>query len=914
MRRILGNVIGRIGRFVVAFCGAVILFLALIVVAVEYLDWSWLRPHIAAYTEKNYGFKVDIEGPMRFRLFPDVGVDVKNVRVIDTTNPLKADFFSTQECSLRIKILPLFKGDLVAEEFNLRRSELNMNLEAIAHITALAAKTDEPKKTPAKKTLEGEDDDLVSDWPFPVVENINVQDFIFKYHDGKGAPNLVAVDRLAGQVLMPPEPIILVSAGAAQGAAFRLDFHAGGSLKDEETAYPTKIEFATEGLTIGVNGDIKEVIRNSGASLRLTVNASNVGHVAKAWGKTLKVPPFKLFSRIKHAGRDWLLTDIKASMGQSLVLGEIRYIPRDLKSLIDVKLEAPNIRFVDVQSLLPGAEVKDKRSTPSQHALASKKTVAKSIPTGSDKSPSIGARLSKDRLADIELVLPDVDLRAEIQHIDLPLVKGNSMMSLDAKIRDDALKINSFVARLGVRRGKILSEVKVKGMVGKIPSLLGMNLALSAEGNDLESFAAGLMRLELPDKMPDYNLQSRWRRERNKFSLSQLSLVFGESSLHGSGYVDISKKPMVVANLTSPKITTADFEAFTGDLKGEEKSKPTPVVADPEGDRKEKEAKAKAVAWVLPDKPLDLEILKTFNAALDVKLGQLVGPNETLSLSSADASLRLEDGDLHLLHFSVATKDRGVVAGRSSFLTSTPSPQLSLTLGINALNVGKLAEPATQKMPLEDLRAPDLISAMIGGYADLKTHGRSLKSLAENTNGTLGLYSEKGKLSRLVIEAVGIDITEGLGAFAQNTPSTPLDCLIAVVPVEDGVAKFNDAMLATKDSNVYLDGQFDIVDGRSDLQFHTRPRDFSIGSVRAPINVKGPVTDATPQPDYGIVALKGLAAVGLAVLIHPAALIIPLIEPAPGSKRVCKNQKDVIAAVEYRSKDILGKQEIQVAH
>jgi hypothetical protein len=70
-------------------------------------------------------------------------------------------------------------------------------------------------------------------------------------------------------------------------------------------------------------------------------------------------------------------------------------------------------------------------------------------------------------------------------------------------------------------------------------------------------------------------------------------------------------------------------------------------------------------------------------------------------------------------------------------------------------------------------------------------------------------------------------------------------------------------------------------------QIETEPKHFSVGSVAAPIKIKGPLKDPAIYPDPGELAARTGSAAAFGILLTPLAALIPTIELGLGEDNDC---------------------------
>ncbi|RZA11776.1 MAG: hypothetical protein EOP10_32510 [Proteobacteria bacterium] len=134
-----------------------------------------------------------------------------------------------------------------------------------------------------------------------------------------------------------------------------------------------------------------------------------------------------------------------------------------------------------------------------------------------------------------------------------------------------------------------------------------------------------------------------------------------------------------------------------------------------------------------------------------------------------------------------------------------------------------------------------------------------------------------------------------------------LQCGLLSFEANKGVYETKTFLLATTDTNFLGNGKLDLPGNKVDFRLSANPRDFSIGSIRTPIYLRGPLNDIEAGLEKKDLIIKGAAAVVLGA-INPALALLPLIEPGMGKKGECGKYLDQIASVQADAKkNVSGK-------
>jgi uncharacterized protein involved in outer membrane biogenesis len=253
----------------------------------------------------------------------------------------------------------------------------------------------------------------------------------------------------------------------------------------------------------------------------------------------------------------------------------------------------------------------------------------------------------------------------------------------------------------------------------------------------------------------------------------------------------------------------------------------------------------------IPAVPLPVEVLRRFDAELQLTVAELVAGGGTYRDSRTTA--RLAEGRLRMEPLSV-----GLPGGR-----------LELKLGVDAA-----AEPprftlaGRQEGPGLDLR-PLLqaygLNGQAGGRleleADLNGSGTDLRSLAGSLGGQLGLAMVNGQIDNRLLDRFTGDLRRMLVPSAPSDGGTALRCLALRLALREGVARPQALLLETGLADVVGSGEIDLRQERLALRLLPQLRLGSLG-LTAPVLIGGSFRRPTyrldpagaPEAAAGIIA------------------------------------------------------------
>lgn len=347
--------------------------------------------------------------------------------------------------------------------------------------------------------------------------------------------------------------------------------------------------------------------------------------------------------------------------------------------------------------------------------------------------------------------------------------------------------------------------------------------------------------------------------ERTAVVVSQASL--GTSRLGGEFIYDRSgDKPLLAGRLRGSRLALADLGPAIG--VPEEKPKAGP------GDR------------VLPDRSFDLPSLAAMNANVVIDIGLFdVGKGFLKPLAPLKGHLVLKDALLSITDLSASTAG-GQVMGKLSLDGRKQNTALWK------------ADLSWKNVQLDDwipaLRPAGRVpyaTGQVDGRVVVAGQGKSTAAILGSLDGTIQARLRDGTLSHLGVELAGVDLAQGLGILLKGDEVLPVPCGRADVVAKNGVLKPDLFLLTTRDSTVWAEGTVSLVDEKLALQAKVAPKDFSLLTLRTPIQVTGTLGEPHVSIEVGKLLPRVAGAIALGALM-PVAAIVPFIDT--GNKELAR--------------------------
>lgn len=400
---------------------------------------------------------------------------------------------------------------------------------------------------------------------------------------------------------------------------------------------------------------------------------------------------------------------------------------------------------------------------------------------------------------------------------------------------------------------------------------------------------------------PPYVLDGKLYREKDLWRLDPFVAKIGASDLRGNATFDVvGERPKLVADLTSQKLTFPDFSGFLG---GEVAKKEDTGIDQVQRKTEQKKAegaptreppKTKSTG-AIPDTEIDFERLKAMDAHVKFRGTRVESP--VVPISEVATELTLKNGLLQVkpLRF-------GIGKGKVDLLVTLDGRRkpaaIATAVTVNRVPIGEVLKSVERKLQQQQTSI-----GTIGGRAEFKGQGNSLKALLASSNGHLGLAMEEGQLGLLLLELIGLDAAESIGILVAGNKPVPLRCAIADFEFIDGIMGSKTFLIDTKDTNIAGEGAVNFKTERIDFRLTPYPKDFSPLSARSPIAVSGPLNDIKVRPETGPLAARlGLAAV-LSAVLTPIAAPLAFLDVGLGKDSDCaKFVGEVRARIEQQKR------------
>ncbi|MFL9898789.1 AsmA family protein [Paraburkholderia fungorum] len=406
------------------------------------------------------------------------------------------------------------------------------------------------------------------------------------------------------------------------------------------------------------------------------------------------------------------------------------------------------------------------------------------------------------------------------------------------------------------------------GLVGTITDpahLAAVDLRLWLQGNSLARLYS-LTGVTLPDTPPyatEGRLVGQFKSSGNVFKYENFTGRVGGSDLNGSLiYTARKPRPLLQGELVSHLLQFSDLAPIIGADSNASKAKRGDATAQP-GNK------------ALPVEAFRTDRWKAIDA--DVKFtGRRIVKSPDLPITDLYTHVVMTDAVLSLepLKFGVAG---GSLSSNIHLDGSTTPLKGRFSTSARHLKLKQL---------FPSFKTMQNALGEINGDAALTATGNSPAALAATSNGEVKALVTDGTVSRLLMEAAGLNVANVVYEKLFGKRDVKINCAAADFVATNGVLDSRVFALDTDDAVIDIDGNVNMRDETVDLGVHPHTKGFRVFSLRSPLYVKGTFKDPHVGVNAAALALRGGAAVGLG-LINPFAALIPLLAPSNNKPLPC---------------------------
>ncbi|WP_027784322.1 MULTISPECIES: AsmA family protein [Burkholderia] len=409
-------------------------------------------------------------------------------------------------------------------------------------------------------------------------------------------------------------------------------------------------------------------------------------------------------------------------------------------------------------------------------------------------------------------------------------------------------------------------RISLVGTVTNLAHLAAVDLRLWLQGSSMDRLyqLTGITLPATPPYATEGHLTGNIQSGSSVFRYEKFTSRVGGSDLNGTLiYTQRQPRPLLKGELVSNLLQFKDLAPVVGADSNASKAKRGVAARQPPN---------KAV----PTEGFRTERWKAIDA--DVKFtGRRIVRNPALPVTDLYTHIVMTDGVLSLepLKFGVAG---GSMASNLHLDGSARPLKARASTQMRHLRLKQL---------LPTVKTMQSALGEVNGDAQLSATGNTPAALAATSNGEVKLLVTDGTLSRLLLEAAGLNVANVVYEKLYGERVVHINCAAADFVVTDGILDSHAFALDTDDAVINVDGKVNMKDETMDLGVHPHTKGLRIFTLRSPLYVKGTFKNPHVGVNPTALALRGGAMVGLG-LLNPFAALIPLIAPSNHKPLPCQ--------------------------
>lgn len=425
--------------------------------------------------------------------------------------------------------------------------------------------------------------------------------------------------------------------------------------------------------------------------------------------------------------------------------------------------------------------------------------------------------------------------------------------------------------------------VKAAGTITSLLKFSAVDMRVALRGESLAQLFP-LFGIALPETRA-YETEGHLLHSADTWRYEKFSGRVGNSDIAGTVQIDIGgKRPVMEANLVSNVLDIADLGPLIG-------ARPGSVQAAKRAALPPSRATHIAVqVHVLPDMPFKTDRWDSVDAEVILKAKAIRHVKE-LPLEDLVVHLSLRDSVLILdpLNFGLAGGQLNAVIS----LDGRKDPiQAHARVQARKILLSKL-------FPTSELAKTSI--GQINGDFDLTGKGNSVGRMLSNAYGKVALVVAGGKISKLMMEKVGLHLWEMLELKIVGDRLVNLRCAVANFGVKEGVMDADALIFDTEITTIIGTGSIDLGQEKLNLTLNQKTKDTSPLALRSPITIRGSFAKPDVGVDKGRVAARAFAALALGIA-NPLLTLMPLIDAGPGQDSNCGQMVRDARAVAHSAK------------
>lgn len=416
------------------------------------------------------------------------------------------------------------------------------------------------------------------------------------------------------------------------------------------------------------------------------------------------------------------------------------------------------------------------------------------------------------------------------------------------------------------------TSISIEGTLTKPAALAALDLRLKLSGPSMARLYAltGVLLPETPPFATEGHLTGKLGANSSEWLYDQFTGTVGRSDIGGKLAFKTGSdaaRPLLSGSVQSKLLQVSDLGPLIGADSNASKEARGSETVQP-GNR------------VLPVEQFRTERWTAIDADVNFKAAQ-IRRDQALPINNLDTQLHLKDGLLALtpLNFDIAGgRFTSNVMLDGSGKHNPHAIRAELKAGARKLQLKKL---------FPNIDGMQATVGEINADLSLSASGNSVAGLLGASNGELKGVVSDGSVSKLLLEAMGLNLGSVVLTKLIGDKQVRLNCMVTDFAVTNGVMKSRLFVVDTSEARIDISGTINLGNEKLDLTLKPDAKSMRVISLRAPIYVRGTFKQPDLSVDKGRLALRAGGALALAV-VAPVAAIVPLVSTGPGETSGCQ--------------------------
>lgn len=414
------------------------------------------------------------------------------------------------------------------------------------------------------------------------------------------------------------------------------------------------------------------------------------------------------------------------------------------------------------------------------------------------------------------------------------------------------------------------TSISLEGSLTKPAALAALDMRLKLSGPSMARLygLTGVLLPETPPFATEGHLTGTLGAGSSHWTYDQFTGKVGQSDIGGKlEFRTGQPRPLLSGNVQSTLLQVSDLGPLIGADSNASKEARGAETVQP-GNK------------VLPVEAFRTERWTAIDADVNFKAARITRDKD-LPIHKLDTQIHMKDGVLALtpLNFDIAGGSfNSTVMLDGSGKINPHAIRAELKAGARHLQLKQLFPS------IEGMQAT---VGEVNADVSLSATGNSVASLLGSSNGELKGVINEGSVSKLLLEAMGLNIGSVVLTKLVGDKQVRLNCMVTDFAVTNGLMKSRLFVVDTSDARIDIGGTVNLGNEKLDLTLRPDAKSMRVISLRAPIYVRGTFKQPDISVDKGTLALRAGGALALAV-VAPVAAIVPLVSTGPGETSGCQ--------------------------